>query len=363
MTTTSLFAHLSDDELIAAAKRLATTERQATAALVRSLMEVDARRLYLREGCSSLFTWCTQVLGLDDGAAYNRIEVARASRRVPALLETLDNGALTLASARLLAPHVTPGNCAGVLAAARHKSKRDVERLIAALAPQSDARPMIRRLPTPVAVAPVGSRAADATEPSAPVALPASPEGCEVTSPSAPSTVGATGSGPRPRPVIKPLSPGRIKLQLTISEGTHDKLRHAQELLRHAVPSGDLEAVLDRALTTLIEDLERRRFAATASPRTLRPSKAGSRQIPAAVRREVWRRDEGRCAFVGPHGRCTERGFLEFHHVQPYAAGGAATVENVVLHCKRHNQHEEALYFGPEGADTVREAGAAYLAV
>jgi hypothetical protein len=54
-------------------KRLAAGERRATAVLIRSLMELDARRLYLSEGCSSLFTYCTQVLHLSESAAYNRI--------------------------------------------------------------------------------------------------------------------------------------------------------------------------------------------------------------------------------------------------------------------------------------------------
>ncbi len=96
---------LSDEQLIAHVKRLAAAERRATAALIRSLMEFDARRLYLGEGCSSLFTYCTQVLHLAEGAAYNRIEAARAARLWPIILEALDQGSLTLTAVRLLAPH------------------------------------------------------------------------------------------------------------------------------------------------------------------------------------------------------------------------------------------------------------------
>jgi hypothetical protein len=74
------FSHLSDDALLATVKHLATTERRAAAALVRSLMELDARRLYLGEGYSSLFTYCTQALHLAEGAAYNRTEGRHAPR-------------------------------------------------------------------------------------------------------------------------------------------------------------------------------------------------------------------------------------------------------------------------------------------
>ncbi|HSL20539.1 MAG TPA: HNH endonuclease [Vicinamibacterales bacterium] len=72
----------------------------------------------------------------------------------------------------------------------------------------------------------------------------------------------------------------------------------------------------------------------------------GSRRIPAAVRREVWARDGGRCAFVGRQGRCTETGFLEFHHVAPYARGGEARPDNIALRCRAHNAYEAELDFG-----------------
>jgi hypothetical protein len=332
------------------------------AALVRALMEADARRLYLREGCASLFTWCTQVLALDDGAAYNRIEVARAARRFPVLVEQLEDGSLTLTAARLLAPHLTPENHAGVLASARRQPKREIERIVAALNPRPDAPAIVRRLP---ARAQAGGEkslmAAESGEPVAPVAQPAD----RTISPSSPAVSpvrmpAAHGTGAAPRPTLTPLAPGRVKLQLTISDATHEKLRRAQDLLRHALPSGDLAAIVDRALTLLVADLERRRFAATASPRPPREMAPGSRRIPAAVRRAVWTRDEGQCAFVGPHGRCRERGFLEFHHLEPYAAGGTATVENLSLRCKRHNGYEASLFFGADRPERMREAPAVY---
>jgi hypothetical protein len=50
------FAALSDDELVERVKHLAACERRATAAVIRSLVEFDSRKLYLREGCSSLYT-------------------------------------------------------------------------------------------------------------------------------------------------------------------------------------------------------------------------------------------------------------------------------------------------------------------
>ena len=79
-------APLDDQALLAELPRLAGSERSATVALVARLAELDARRLYLAAGFSSLFAYCTSVLKLSEGEAYNRIEAARAVRRTPELL-------------------------------------------------------------------------------------------------------------------------------------------------------------------------------------------------------------------------------------------------------------------------------------
>ena len=145
------FAALPDDELVERVKHLAACERAASVALIRSLAELDARRLYLREGCSSLFTYCTQVLHLSEGSAYNRIEAARAARRYPKVLAALELGDVTLTAVRLLAPHLTPANHGEVLAGARHKSKQEIQELIASLNPRPAAATVIRRMaPQPV---------------------------------------------------------------------------------------------------------------------------------------------------------------------------------------------------------------------
>src|SRR3972149_4600723 len=88
----SSVARLSDEALVARVKTLAAREREATAVLIAHLAELDARRLYLAEGCSSLFTYCVQVLHLSEHAAYGRIEAARAARRFPVVLDGLAGG-------------------------------------------------------------------------------------------------------------------------------------------------------------------------------------------------------------------------------------------------------------------------------
>jgi 5-methylcytosine-specific restriction endonuclease McrA len=146
---------------------------------------------------------------------------------------------------------------------------------------------------------------------------------------------------------VTPLAPERFALQVTISKSTHDKLRHAQELLSHAVPSGDVADVLDRALDALIGQLEKRKCGATDRPRTGRQRKPTKRCIPAHVKRAVWERDRGQCTFVGDTGlRCASRKFLEYDHADLIARGGTATVDSIRLLCRSHNQYEAERTFG-----------------
>jgi hypothetical protein len=135
--------------LLAEVRRLAQRERGATAQLIASLVELDTRKLFHGEGCSSLFTYCTQVLHLSEGAAYGRIQAARATRRFPIILKFFTDGTLNLTTIGLLAPHLTESNHRDLLEAARHKSKRDVERQVAGLHPRPDVPPSVRRLPAP----------------------------------------------------------------------------------------------------------------------------------------------------------------------------------------------------------------------
>ncbi len=134
-----------------------------------------------------------------------------------------------------------------------------------------------------------------------------------------------------PRAKVVPLAPQRLALQVTIRPETHDKRRRDKELPAHAIPSGDVAEVLDRALDALIEKLERRRYAATDRPRTRR-SAAKGRQIPAEDEREVTRRYGGRYPFVAESGRrCEKRGHMECNRVHAVARGGRSTVANARL--------------------------------
>jgi hypothetical protein len=329
MTNNTSLINLSDHDLLSTVKTLAADERQATARLIAALAELDARRLYLGEGCSSLFAYCTQVLHLSEHAAYGRIEAARVARRFPIVLSLLADGSITLTTISLLSPHLNAENHRAVLEQARHKRRREVELIVAALRPLPSVPSTIRKLPT-TTTAPARQE----------IRRPLGDEPSPLPDISAPAA-----AQPRRPPIVAPLTPEQYKVQFTVSRETHDKLRRAQDLLRHSIPDGDPAVIFDRALTLLLDSLAKKKLAASARPASApRGCARRSRHIPADVKREVWKRDDGRCAFVGHQGRCTERGFLEFHHVVPYAGGGEATASNIQLRCRSHNAYEAGLW-------------------
>jgi len=366
---------LSDPELVARVKDIAARERGATVLLVAHLAELDTRDVHLRAGHGSLFGYCREVLALSEQEAYNRIVVARTARRFPVVLEMLEAGALNLTTLRLLGPRLTSENHQAALESARGKSKLQVEEIAARLWSRPDVPSFVRKLPAPrPAVPPLEGQAAAGTRPSSAPQVGPLPElpvpptlssGPPIAPPSqspatsAPVVTAPTPPWPQRRAAaeVTPLSPDRYRVQVTIGGDTLEKLRLAKDLLRHAVPTGDEAVILDRALTALLVALAQKKFAAAEKPRPAGGTAPGSRHIPAEVKRAVWLRDLGGCAFVGTNGRrCAERGFLEFHHVRPFAAGGEATVRNIQLRCRRHNDYEARVYFGqaPRMAAGVR---------
>ncbi len=224
-------AHLSDKELLAAASKHAATQREATAALVAALAEIEDRSLHLAGGYDSIYGYCREVLRLSEHATYARIEAARACRDFPVILDLLASGALTLTTVGLLRPVLNDDNHASLLANACYRSKREVGQQRS----RRFGRPHQRQLPVFSSQSP----------------------------------------------------PARYMLQFTVMQETHDRLRIAQDLLRHQVPDGDLAAIFDKALAALIKAAERRKWAATDNPHDREPRTEWTRHIPAAVRRAV----------------------------------------------------------------------------
>src|SRR5262245_54852909 len=148
MVNTNLHT-LSDPELLRRLSLLLSRSRRVEAELVAHIGEVDHRKLFLSQACSSMFVYCVEVLHLSEAEAYLRIAVARAARRFPVILQMLGEGRFHLSGIALLSSHLTEDNCEKLLARAAYRTKRQIEELVAELAPKADAPTTIRKLPSP----------------------------------------------------------------------------------------------------------------------------------------------------------------------------------------------------------------------
>ena len=215
---------LSDVALLEQFEHIVASHHRSTAVLLAHLAEVDARWLYSDRSHSSMFGYCTSELCMTRDEAYNRITAARILRDYPELQDYVASGKLHLTAIKRLIPHLTRDNARSLFEAASGKTKEQVELMLAERFPRPDVSTSLRRLPEPSpsrrlpSVLPV-------SQPAAPPPPP--PRSCA-------------------KPKLEPLSPKRYKLQLTASQGLVEKLKTAQHLLKHQLPAGDIDVVLER---------------------------------------------------------------------------------------------------------------------
>jgi hypothetical protein len=358
-------ASVSDHDLLRRLTEILGQSRRVEKDLVAHIAEVDERRLYARQAFSSMFVYCTDGLHLSEGEAYRRIVVARASREHPVLLDMLGDGRLHLSGIALLAPHLTGENRDTLLRRATHRSKRQIEELIAEIAPRPDVTASIRKLPerapspAPSTCSGMGNSVTPSpgcgvgVRPSQP--LPSlAPEQAPVSTPPRASEIVQ-------RPVVEALAPGRYRVQFTASAALREKLERLQTLMLSQVPDGDLAAVIEAAVTEKLERIEARRLALTNRPRkglADTDTTPASRHIPAPVRRAVRKRDGNQCRFVDSSGRrCGERRHLRYHHIHPYGMGGDHGFENIKLMCRRHDEYLAECDYGRRAMARFRREG------
>jgi 5-methylcytosine-specific restriction endonuclease McrA len=314
------------------------------------------------------------------------------------LLTMLADGSLHLTAITLLAPHLTQTNRDGLLKRATHRSKHQIQELIAEIAPRPDVPVVVRKLPERRVLATAGlpcvsNREGSMLEVAPDPMVELRPDGAAPQEAGARRHVAAPDAGalrseasgsqdtlhpdaaviptsavagqspivpvsaPLVSPVlVQPLSPGRYKVQFTASSEFRDKLERLRALMGSTVPDGDLAAVIEQAVTEKLERLEARRFAQTKAPRK-RPAERetkpelspSSRHIPAAVRRAVRERDGDQCRFKDERGRrCPEHNRLEFHHRHTFGLGGHHSAANVGLVCRAHNAYLADCDYGRE---------------
>ena len=285
---------LSDEALVSRIALLCLEGRRLVARLIVHLIEVEDRALDKKSACSSMWVFCTDRLKMSAGETSRRLNAARLVRRFPSVLAWIERGEVHLSALRQLGRYLDEENVDAVLDEAKGKTRSQLDEMIA------------RRFPRPNAPT---------------VEMPAR---------------------------IEPLSATGVLVQMTMTAEGYADLKRAKELLGHCIPDGDTVKVIERALRTLVEKVEKDRRAKTSRPQaSRRRSKPG--HIPAATRREVFARDGEQCAYVDSEGRrCDCRTRLELDHIQPRARGGGDDASNLRVRCRPHNMRAAEEIFGKE---------------
>jgi hypothetical protein len=153
----------------------------------------------------------------------------------------------------------------------------------------------------------------------------------------------------------EPLTPNLQRLHMTVSRQFIDKLEAARKGQGHAQPGASAEKVLEAALDLLLAQQAKRRAEVKKPQKNPRPSKNPG-HVPAAVKRAVWSRDDGKCTWpLDSGGICGSTLRLEIDHVVPRGRGGPSTVENCRLTCAMHNQLAARQVSGDDWMDKFTE--------
>jgi hypothetical protein len=303
--------HLTNDELTAGTRRLVGASNQMFAMLLAHLAEVEARGIHRERACSSLYTYCIYELRFSEDAAFRRVSAARLVKRFPALYEAIASGELHLTGLLMLGPHLTPENHLEVLGRAKHRTKKELSKLLRALDPLPDLPACIEPLgPAPVRRATMKPSWADFVESLCPVVrelgpgdaprdwmndeLPevagaeqhaaeagndGQPPALARPDPSGPALARSESSGPAlarsessgpalARPEATAVTgPLRYGVQFSAEEEYVQLVERAKALLSHAHSKSTLEEIHLRAMRLLVADLEKRRFGRAAQRR------------------------------------------------------------------------------------------------
>ena len=312
----------SNDTLIDDLKRMVADERKLLTSILRHLKEVEDRRLYLERGHSSLFAFITKELGYSESAAQRRIQAMRLMRDVPKVEEKIESGKLSLSVASQVQSFL------------RTEEKRSDEGVMS----MPEKLQIIEKL--------------EGT----------SSKRCER------KLAEISPETKMPKEKERLISDERTLIQFVADEELMDGIERLKWLLAHR----NGERRQDELFRILVElgldkwDPERRearraKRKTRASHKSLPTSavdnissKHRRRSMPAAVRDEVWQRDEGRCQYKDPETgrRCESRHAVQIDHVIPVARGGTNDPSNLRLLCRQHNAFAARKVFGDRLIDS-----------
>lgn len=217
---------LSPTELLATLDSAWTAGNRTLAKVLTYLGEVERRRLYADMSCASMFVFVERRFGLSGGSAFRRLTAARLVRRHPSIMKRVEDGDIHLEALCALRDVLTPENVDDLMAKTAKKTLREVEAIVACLAPRPDVKGTIRKMPerhapapapaqTPLAPAPVQTSAPAAIDDLEVPLFAASRPSASSTPPSAQAAVAVDApastpsSAPIPVVILVPSLPAR----------------------------------------------------------------------------------------------------------------------------------------------------------
>jgi hypothetical protein len=294
-TSNNSLAVLSHPQLLHRFNDLVCRDRRCTAAMLAVIAEVDQRKLWATHACPTMFAFCVERFHMSEAVTAKRIWAARTARRFPVILEMVARGELHLSAIHLLAKHLTDDNHRALLNRARHKSFREIEKLVAIIAPKPDVPSRVRALPrrmatgVPDALSVVTGResrvAVDKDIPAPTNCGTAAKTASGLTTDCArtvatPTTTPAPDSSPT-RKTNKPivaLSARSYKVEITVDQDTHDKLCMLEDLFSHQHPHADPAVIVSQALDLLLTETLKKK--ATLTDRVRRRRGGNTANIP-----------------------------------------------------------------------------------
>lgn len=365
---------LSDSQILSRLQKLIGQEREITLLVLVHLNEVERRKLHLKLGYASLFDYCTSKLGYSASAAVRRIRSARCAVRFPIAYEMLKKNELTVSTLSQVSRALTDANHGELFSRIRGKSQREVEAILAEYQPTPMPRDRLRTVVVRVPMPSSDARKANGVAAAAPalntvestehVVVPVSQlascsvacekstynrNGCDAETPSAASTDGT-------------IFERRVLVQFTASKAFMAKLERIRSLAGHRLPPNtSLQQLFELAMDLMIDREDPAKRIERRDQRRLRTKPQGAspaksaRHVSVSVRDDVFKRDQGRCTFVGPEGhRCSATATLQVDHRIPVASGGTSASSNLRLLCAQHNRLEAVRLLGETTASRRR---------
>jgi 5-methylcytosine-specific restriction endonuclease McrA len=304
---------LSNEELLRNTQVLVAEERKLTTSILWHLHEIQTRRLYSEKGFGSLFEYAVQALGYSEAAAGRRIAAMRLLVDVPEIEPALQTGAVTLSTLSTVQSFIQRKNepvsrqaKKDLVLSLQGKSRRECEKILVALDPMA--------------------------------ALPKERE--------------------------RVVSPTQTEIRFVADDELMQKLQKIRELDGHVQSDPSylelFHRMADLALKKLdpvhksqktkadqLEALHEPDAGNSVTPPTEIKRAASPRYIPAAIKREVWKRDHAQCSYQSADGKkCGSRFALQIDHKTPVAWGGASELSNLQLLCREHNRQKAVLQLG-----------------